>query len=87
MMMRQNPEAVAAKNPLTLALEALDRHFADLISEDAVAKARRRLRLKALLVVAMFLGGYALAIFADSLWLIVPGLVAVGFPPSPRSRR
>ena len=78
MMMRQNPEAVAAKNPLTLALEALDRHFADLISEDAVAKARRRLRLKALLVVAMFLGGYALAIFADSLWLIVPGLVAVG---------
>lgn len=61
-----------------MALDALDRHFSTLVSEDALTVARRRLRLKALLVVVLFFGGYALAIFATSIWLIVPGLVGVG---------
>jgi len=80
-MVRQRQDSMTTRttrNALTLALEALDRHFEPLVSDDAITLARRRLRIKALVVVAMFLGGYALAILSDSLWLIGPGLVAVG---------
>lgn len=65
-------------NPLATALEALEGHFATLVPADTIVRARRRLRLKASLVVAMFFGGYALAILSGNIWLIVVGLVGVG---------
>lgn len=77
-MMGQEQALSQAKTSLAAALDGLDRHFAAFVSRDAIALARRRLRRKAIVVVGLFFGGYALAILSDNLWLIVPGLIAVG---------